>query len=408
MSPKDSAEIKSARAAPFRLLALLIAMTALGPLSLNILIPALPGLVTRLATDLGTVQLTVSLYLVGLASAQLVLGPLSDRFGRRPVVLAGLTLTALSSIVGIAAASIESLIVARVVQALGASTGMVIGRAIIRDLYDRDRAAAMIGWVATAMVVAPMISPLIGGLLDTAFGWETIFVFVAVVSCCVLAWAYLALPETRPDHVTGGGIRYLWGETRALLTSRSFVGYVLCGTFGSATFFCFLGGAPYVVITLMGRSSAEYGIWFVLSAFGYMVGNSAAGRYSARYGVNVMIKWGVALEVIGALISVALTPILMTTGPAPLFLAQCLIAFGNGVLLPNSIAGAVSVRPQAAGTASGLTGFTQLGVGAIATQAMSQLVGATLSPWPMQIGILVFALALAATFVALPPLKRDR
>ena len=395
--------MRSARAAPFWLLALLIAMTALGPLSLNILIPALPGLVTKLATDLGTVQLTVSLYLVGLAASQLVLGPLSDRFGRRPVVLAGLTLTALSSIVGIAAASIESLIVARVMQALGASTGMVVGRAIIRDLYDRDRAAAMIGWVATAMVVAPMIAPLIGGLLDTAFGWETIFVFVAVVSCAVLAWAYLALPETRPDHVTGGGIRYLWGETRALLTSRSFIAYVLVGTFGSGTFFCFLGGAPYVVITLMGRSSAEYGVWFVLSAFGYMAGNSAAGRFSARYGINVMIAWGVALEIVGSLISVSLTPILMTTGPAPLFLAQSLIAFGNGVLLPNSIAGAVSVRPQAAGTASGLTGFTQLAVGAAATQAMSMLVGAASSPWPMQIAIFLFALALTVTFLTLVP-----
>jgi MFS transporter, DHA1 family, multidrug resistance protein len=402
-SPDDSAEIESARAAPYRLLALLIAMTALGPLSLNILIPALPGLVKRLATDLGTVQLTVSLYLVGLASAQLVLGPLSDRFGRRPVVLAGLTLTALSSVVGIAAASIESLIAARIVQALGAATGMVVGRAIIRDLYDRDRAAAMIGWVATAMVVAPMIAPLIGGLLDTAFGWETIFVFVALASCGVLAWAYLALPETRPDHVTGGGVRYLWGETRALLTNRSFIGYTLCGTLGSGTFFCFLGGAPYVVITLMGRSSAEYGVWFVISAFGYMAGNSVAGRFSARYGINKMIAWGVAIELIGSVISVALTPLLTTLGLAPLFLAQALIAFGNGILLPNSIAGAVSVRPQAAGTASGLTGFTQLGVGAIATQVMSHLVGATLSPWPMQIGILFFAITLAIAFYTLVP-----
>ncbi len=398
--------MRSARAAPLRLLALLIAMTALGPLSLNILIPALPGLVKRLTTDLGTVQLTVSLYLVGLATSQLALGPLSDRFGRRPVVLAGLALTALSSIVGIAAASIESLIAARVVQALGASTGMVVGRAIIRDLYDRDRAAAMIGWVATAMVVAPMIAPLIGGLLDTAFGWETIFVFVAAAACAVLTWAYLALPETRPDHVTGGGIRYLWSETRALLASRSFVGYVLCGTFGSGTFFCFLGGAPYVVITLMGLSSAEYGVWFVLSALGYMAGNSAAGHLSARFGVHVMIAWGVAFEIVGALISVALTPLLMTTGPAPLFLAQSVIAFGNGILLPNSMAGAVSVRPQAAGTASGLTGFTQLGFGAIATQAMSHLVGATSSPWPMQIGILFSAVALAVTFFTLVPRRK--
>jgi DHA1 family bicyclomycin/chloramphenicol resistance-like MFS transporter len=395
-------------AAPLRLLALLIAMTALGPLSLNILVPALPGLVKTLATDLGTVQLTVSLYLVGLACSQLLMGPLSDRFGRRPVALVGLCLTALSSIAGIAAASIESLIVARIVQAIGASTGIVVARAIIRDLYERDRAAGMIGWVATAMVVAPMIAPLIGGLLDTAFGWEMIFVFVAVAACAVLAWACIALPETRPDHVTGGGIRYLWGETRALLASRSFIAYVLCGTFASGTFFCFLSGAPYVAITLMGRSSAEYGAWFALMSFGYMAGNSTAGQLSARYGVNAMIATGVIFQIVGALASVPLTPFLLATGPAPLFIAQTLIAFGNGVLLPNSIAGAVSVRPQSTGTASGLTGFTQLAVGAVATQATSLSVDAASSAWPMQIGILLFALALVAVFLTMVPRqKRD-
>ena len=407
MSPSSKA-VELNGAAPWRLLALLIAMTALGPLSLNILVPALPGLVKTLATDLGTVQLTVSLYLVGLACSQLLMGPLSDRFGRRPVALVGLCLTALSSIVGIAAASIESLIVARIVQAVGASTGIVVARAIIRDLYDRDRAAGMIGWVATAMVVAPMIAPLIGGLLDTAFGWEMIFVFVAVAACAVLAWACIALPETRPDHVTGGGVRYLWGETRALLVSRSFIGYVLCGTFASGTFFCFLSGTPYVVITLMERSSAEYGAWFVLMSFGYMAGNSTAGQLSARFGVNAMIAAGVVFQMIGALISIPLTPFLLTTGPAPLFFAQTLIAFGNGVLLPNSIAGAVSVRPQSTGTASGLTGFTQLAVGAVATQATSLSVDAASSAWPMQIGILLFAVALVVVFLTMVPRqKRD-
>ena len=171
---------------PWRLLTLLMAMTAIGPATLNILVPALPHLVERLATDTGTVQLTLSLYLLSLASAQLLLGPLSDRFGRRPVVLAGLALAVLAALAAIAASSIGALIGARMLQAIGASTGIVIGRAIIRDLYERDRAAAMIGLVTTAMVIAPMIAPLIGGILDTAFGWEAIFVFIAVFS----AWCW--------------------------------------------------------------------------------------------------------------------------------------------------------------------------------------------------------------------------
>jgi DHA1 family bicyclomycin/chloramphenicol resistance-like MFS transporter len=176
-------------------------MTAIGPATLNILVPAMPGLVTRLGSDTGTVQLTLSLYLVSLAAAQLLFGPLSDRFGRRPVVLPGLALGVLASLAGMAAASIGTLIAARVTQAIGASTGIVIGRAIIRDLYERERAAAMIGLVTTAMVIAPMVSPLIGGILDTAFGWQAIFLFIAAFSGVVLVWAVLVLPETRPASV---------------------------------------------------------------------------------------------------------------------------------------------------------------------------------------------------------------
>jgi len=175
----SAAQTPSKQATPWRLLALLMAMTAIGPATLNIVVPALPGLVTRLASDTGTVQLMLSLYLLSLATAQLLLGPLSDRFGRRPVVLAGLALSVAASLAAIAASSIGALIGARVVQAIGASTGIVIGRAIIRDLFERDRAAAMIGLVTTAMVIAPMVAPMIGGILDTAFGWEAIFLFIA-------------------------------------------------------------------------------------------------------------------------------------------------------------------------------------------------------------------------------------
>ena len=195
---------------------------------------------------------------MSLATAQLLLGPLSDRFGRRPVVLAGLTLGVVASLAAIATSSIGALIGARIVQAVGASTGIVIGRAIIRDLYERDRAAAMIGLVTTAMVIAPMISPLIGGILDTAFGWEAIFLFLALFSGAVLLWAFMVLPETRPASVAHTPASC--GRTRAhLLGSAKFHGYVLCGALGSAPFFTFLGGGPHVVVTLMGRTSAEFG-----------------------------------------------------------------------------------------------------------------------------------------------------
>ena len=387
-------------ATPWRLLALLMAMTAIGPATLNILVPALPGLITRLNTDTGTVQLTLSLYLLSLATAQLLLGPLSDRFGRRPVVLAGLALAAVASLAAIAANSIGALIGVRIVQAIGASTGVVIGRAIIRDLYERDRAAAMIGLVTTAMVIAPMVSPLIGGILDTAFGWEAIFLFIALFSAAVWLWAVAVLPETRPASVAQTPAR-LWQEWRALLGSAKFHGYVLCGALGSAPFFTYLGGGPHVVVTLMGRSSAEYGLWFAATSLGYMAGNFTASRLSQRFGVDAMIMAGIVFELIGAGLTTVLVASLWQAGPAIIFLPQLVIAYGNGLLLPNSIAGAVSVRPQAAGTASGMTGFVQMSIGAASTQVVSIFLAAGSTAMPMAWMILFMALATAVAFGAL-------
>ncbi len=292
------AKTRPVTAPNWRLLTLLIAMTAIGPATLNILVPALPGLATRLSTDAGTVQLTVSLYLLSLATAQLFLGPLSDRFGRRPVVLAGLTLNMVASLAAFAATSIEALIVTRIVQAVGAAAGIVMGRAMIRDLYERDRAAAMIGLVTTAVVIAPMVAPLIGGILDTTFGWEAIFLFIAVMAGTVLIWAVPVLPETRAVDVAAAPTK-LWREWRALLRSGKFHGYVLAGALGSMPFFTFLGGGPYAVVTIMGRTSAEYGLWFALTSLGYMSGNFTASRLSQRWGVDAMITAGVVAELIG-------------------------------------------------------------------------------------------------------------
>jgi len=390
-TPKTMQAPPRAPASPYALLALLMAMTAIGPLTLNILVPAVPNLVVTMNTDPDTVQLTISLYLFGLAVSQLALGPLSDRFGRRPVVIAGLALTALSSVVAIAMSSIGALIAARVIQALGASTGLVIGRAIVRDLYDRERAASMIGWVTTVMVVAPMVAPLIGGLLDTTLGWESIFVFIAVASFAVLAWAFLGLPETRPDHITGGGFRFIAGETRELFRDRNFNGYVLVSAIATATFFAFLGGGPHLVIGIMGRSSAEYGAWFALTAFGYMVGNLIAARMSPRFGVDNMIRAGVGLQILGAVISIVLATLYPLGGPETVFPAQFLLSCGNVIFLPNAIAGAISVRPLAAGTASGIVGFGQMGLGAVAAQAMSTVIAHSSTAQPMAWTMLILA-----------------
>jgi DHA1 family bicyclomycin/chloramphenicol resistance-like MFS transporter len=385
---------------PWRLLALLIAITAVGPLSLNILTPAMPGLIVSFGADPGVVQLTLSLYLLGMAISQLVLGPLSDRFGRRPVMLAGLVLTVIASLAALATTSMTGLIIARTCQAFGATTGIVIGRAAIRDLYDRDRAASMIGWVTMAMVVAPMIAPLIGGSLDTAFGWHSIFLCVGACAAAVLAWAAFALPETRRVP-TSEGAAMLLRETTVLLRDQSFIGYALVATFNSAMFFTFIGGAPHVVVTIMHRSSAEYGIWFVVLSAIYMAGNFAAGRWSAQFGVNTMIRAGVALTVLGAAVGILWVLIDPQGGPLVIFAPQMIIGFASGFMLPNAIAGAVSVRPAAAGAASGITGFMQMGLGAATSQLVGHLLAGVPTALPLAVIVLVLCVCGLVAFFAL-------
>jgi DHA1 family bicyclomycin/chloramphenicol resistance-like MFS transporter len=292
---------------------------------------------------------------------------LSDRFGRRPVALGGLALTAVMSLAALAVGNVASLIVVRIVQAIGAAAGIVVARAIVRDLFERDRAAAMLGLVATAMVIAPTFGPLIGGLLETAFGWRSIFLFVAAASLTVLAWGAAVLPETRRREPGGAG-KGFGADFLALAKSASFHGYVLCAAFASGSFFVFLGGGPHAVVTIMGRSSPEFGLWFAFSSVGYMAGNFLTSRLSMRFGVDRMIWWGLVIQGVGAAAAIALAALAHRWGPAIIFLPQLILGFGNGVMLPNAIAGAVSVRPQAAGTASGLLGCIQMTIGAAFVQ----------------------------------------
>ncbi|MEX2033727.1 MAG: multidrug effflux MFS transporter, partial [Xanthobacteraceae bacterium] len=386
---------------PWGLLLLLMAMTAIGPTTLNILVPALPGLSLALDSNIASVQLTISVYLLALAAGQLVMGPLSDRFGRRPVLIAALALTAAASVLAIAMSTVGSLILARILQALGASAGIVVSRAIIRDLFERDRAAAMIGLVATVMVVAPTLGPLIGGLLDTAFGWESIFLFTALTSAAVVAWAAITLPETRGANAPHGAQAGFFRDLARLAASAKFTGYVLAGAFGSSTFFAFLGGGPYVIVTLMGRTSAEYGIWFAISSVGYMAGNFAASRLSTWVGVDALIWWGIVIEAAGVAVATVLAAFAHDWGPAIVFMPQMIVSRGNGLLLPGAIAGAGSVRPQAAGTAAGITGFVQMAVGAALAQYAGTLLAGAASALPLAVLMDALVIALAVVFALL-------
>lgn len=370
------------RLAPRALVPLLVVLAAIGPMALNLPLPAVPGLARYFDTDPGTIQLTITLYLGGMAVAQLFLGPLSDRYGRRPVILGALAVTAAMSLFAALAASATMLILARVLQSFGASAGQVIGRAIIRDVFDKDRAASMIGWVTMAMVVAPMISPSIGGLMTETIGWRWVFAATALIAVVTLVLAIIRLPETRAV-VSSPTVGQLLRDARDLVRNRVFLGYLLIGALSSVTFFSFVGGAPHATVTLMGQSSTAYGLWFMVNACGYMLGNAVCGRYAARFGSDRLIRWGSVMMLVMTLVQFAIAIAGWMVHPAWLFLPQAAIAFANGLQLPGAIAGAVSVRPEAAGSASGFVGFSQMGLGALAAQASGTLVGSLMSTVPM-------------------------
>ncbi|MGO3928908.1 multidrug effflux MFS transporter [Rhodopseudomonas pseudopalustris] len=384
------------------LLLLLVLMNGAAPIALYIFVPALPILASDLGSDISVAQMTVSLYMVGLACSQLIMGPLSDRFGRRPVLLGGLMLMVAASIGCIFAQTLPQLIAARFLQALGGASGMVISRAIIRDLYSRDRVGGMISLVIAVMMIAQMLSPLFGGVIETALGWRAIFYVVTAGAIIVTVAIALALPETRRrgGPTAPGGFR---GDVGSLFRSRAFIGYVLCQVLASAIIFTFAGGGPYVVVTQMGRSSAEYGAWFASSGFAYLIGNLFCVRFSPRYSLDRLIWFGLALQIGGALLNVLWGVLGYNQVPSWLFITHMVIMFGNASVMANASAGAISVRPQAAGTASGLMGFTQMGFGALCSQFGAWLGGHFATPLPLNIAVMGLAIACASAMIFLVP-----
>ena len=377
---------------------MLVAVSAVGPLALNIFMPSMPALPGVFQTDYGTVQLTLGLYLVGLATGQLAYGPLSDRFGRRPLLLGGLALFLVGSLAGYLATSIEMLIVARVVQAIGGCSGLVLARAIVRDLFDRERSASVISYITAAMVMAPMVAPLIGGYLDDWIGWRSTFVFVGGFGLVVTVFAMLLLHESNHNRQPLPGLGGMAASYVILLRSPIFRGYAFLTTFASASFFAFLGGAPYVVIELMGRSPSEYGWYFALSACGYMGGNLFSGRMSMRIGIDRMIGIGLALNLAGAV-----TMLLLWAAdyfvPLALFGPMLLSAIGNGLNIPNGNAATISVIPARAGAASGIAGFIQMSVGAGASALAGHLI--TSSQLPLALIMTAATLLSIAIYVRL-------
>lgn len=382
---------------------LLVMLTAASPFAMNALLPAMPALARRFHAPYSVIQLTLTLALVAFGVSQLVLGPLSDRLGRRPVMIWGIALFLVGSVISAVATSASVLIAGRVVQATGGAAGLVLSRTILHDVYGRDRAASAIGYATMAMMVAPMLAPYIGGWLSERYGWQAIFWMMAALGAMLLVATVAFLVETHEVEAGSDLGRRMLRDGLELVRIRKFWSYAGNMAFGAGMFFAFCGGAPYIVEELMHRPPTEYAIDFVVVSIGYFIGNLLSARIGSSLGPHRMILWGMVVAVLG----IALLWLLAGwSHPMALFLPMALVALSNGMTLPSAMVGAMSIEARLAGSAAGIAGAFQMAVAAL----LSGVVGAYLetSSWPMILGMtLSGALACASLLLgALPARER--
>ncbi|GGX46110.1 Bcr/CflA family drug resistance efflux transporter [Tateyamaria omphalii] len=374
-------------------LATLVLLTALSVLTLNMFLPALPAMREAFDVSEAVMGRSISLYMLAAAVLQLLLGSLSDRLGRRPVILGLLVLYAMASVLCLMAENITLFLLARTGQAVAVGGG-ILASAVVRDMYDGRQAAAKLSLIASAMAIAPMLAPMLGGLLETAFGWRSVFVTYAVLGGGLLLWCLRDLGET---HTPGPGRSMRVG---ALLRERLFWAYVGIQALGVGAFYMFLTGAPFVAADVFGLEPAQIGIALGSTTAGFMLGAGLSARLVQRIEPMRLILLGRILPIfaVGAAIIYY-----MNGGAtvAPLFLSTVVAGIGNGLSLANANAGALSVRPDLAGSASGVSGAIALGLGAALSWLTTAVLGDGATPQGLLLLILAaLSLALAAALAA--------
>lgn len=358
---------------------LLAATSALGPAAMQILLPALPVIKDTFQVSNDVAQLTLSLSMFAIALGTLVYGPLSDKYGRKPIMLIGLCVTLAGSIFCLLASTIETLIVGRFIQAFGGAVGLVLGRAIIRDVYGAREAARVIATLVMVMVVLPMLSPAVGGELMQRFGWQSVFVVIAGLSFIMFLLVIAKMPETLTNPAPFEGIQSMLLTYARLFRSRAFCGYAFCVTFVSVVFFSFISAAPEIMVTVLDRPPTEYGYYFIMIPLGFMSGNYVARHFGRSLDLDKMIAYGASIAVLGIGLAIAIQ-LLGFHQPVALFAPIALAVFGNGITLPNAQAAAINEFPQYAGSASGLTGFLQMSFSAVAAQFVAVIFNGTVYP----------------------------
>jgi DHA1 family bicyclomycin/chloramphenicol resistance-like MFS transporter len=378
---------------------LLTALAAIGSFSVSIYTPSMPALVADFHTSPAMVKLTLSLFLIGFALAQLIYGPLSDRLGRRPVLVAGLAVYVAGSLACVAAPSIEAMIAGRFLQAVGACAGPVLGRAVVRDVHGREGTARVLAWIGAATTLSPAIGPTLGGSIHVWFGWRANFLLLAVFGAVLLATAWRLLGETnRQLDPVAMRLAAMAGNYRRLLTDRLYLGYMLSGSCIYAGLYTWIAAAPFLFVDRLGFSPDRYGALTIVTTGSYVAGSVAAARFTHRAGLDRMIILGCALAVSGAAL-MSLLALLAALSAAALIGPMMLFSFGMGLTLANALAGGLLPFSRMAGIASALLGFAQMALAALATIAVAAL--PPLSAVSMSSVILLLAAAGLACHVTL-------
>ena len=366
----------------------LIALTALSVLTLTMILPSLAGIADAFGADYATVNLALAGYLAMTAVVHLTSGPLSDRFGRRPVLLTGLVLFTIASCACSMAQDVWTFLIFRMIQAAIVS-GTALSMVIVRDTTTARKTAGALGTISMAMAIAPMLGPMLGGVIDTAFGWRSVFHFFALAGFAMFVVCWADLGETRPDRTeTPGADR---NGMLILFQDRRFWPYALCTAFSTGAFFIFLTGAPLVAGGTFGVSTAEIGLYLGTITAGFMVGAFLSSRLAPRYALSTMMIAGRLVACAGLLACLVIV-LAGWLSPVVYFGGTLFVGLGNGITMPSSNTGAMSVRPGLTGTAGGLNAAFNVLSGA----ALTSLAGLILTPANAPYGLLILMLAASA------------
>ena len=339
----------------------LILLASISALTMNIFLPSLPNIASELNSSTSILGLSVGIYLASSALLQLIIGPFSDQFGRRPLILWSLIIFCISTLATVFITNTAQFLILRIFQAISASC-MVLARAIVRDTTESiEKAGSKIAYVTMGMALVPMVGPAIGGLLDYQYGCEASFWLLFILGLLILVVSFFDVGETLSNH--NQSFLQQISTYPSLLRSKRFWGYCLSSAFVSGAFFSYLGGAPFVGNEVFGLEPKDLGFWFGAPAIGYVLGNFLSGRFSTKIGLDKMIFLGVTTALFG--VSISLTISLLDHGSVLSFFGlMTLVGLGNGMSIPNATAAMMSINPKLAGTAAGLGSAIMIGGGA--------------------------------------------